>query len=85
MAKWNKCEIRPAVSDPSQNVCVEHWSSWCDGEICLVSAKHMLSELLAVIHRDGGHYQGEHGINKAVKDAIDLILQERAERYPPHY
>ena len=25
--------------------------------------------LLAVIHRDGGHYAGEHGVTKAVADA----------------
>lgn len=29
----------------------------------------MLLNLLAVIHRDGGHYQAEHGTRKAVEDA----------------
>ena len=29
----------------------------------------MLLNLLAVIHRDGGHYQAEHGTRKAVADA----------------
>lgn len=49
----------------------------------LVSAKHdrLLGDLLAVIHRDGGHYQSDHGTEKAVADAhskwADLI--SRAE------
>lgn len=29
-----------------------------------------LGEMLAVIHRDGGHYQATHGSAKAVEDAI---------------
>lgn len=29
----------------------------------------LLGELLAVIHGDGGHYQNEHGTEKAVEDA----------------
>lgn len=33
----------------------------------------LLGELLAVLHRDGGHYQAEHGTAKAVKDAIDAF------------
>lgn len=30
-----------------------------------------VSELLAVIHKDGGHYEIEHGRDKACQDAID--------------
>ena len=30
----------------------------------------MLGELLAVLHADGGHYQYEHGTEKAVADSI---------------
>jgi len=41
------------------------------------SASHMLSELLALIHADGGHYETEHGTKKAVNDAMDKILNER--------
>lgn len=32
-------------------------------------ARRNLGEILAVIHRDGGHYTGEHGISKSVADA----------------
>jgi hypothetical protein len=32
-------------------------------------ARRDLGEILAVIHRDGGHYTGEHGISKSVADA----------------
>ena len=32
-------------------------------------ARRDLGEILAVIHRDGGHYTGEHGISRSVADA----------------
>lgn len=38
-----------------------------------------LLDLLAVIHRDGGHYVAEHGLDKAVADAMRLS----SERIPP--
>lgn len=34
-----------------------------------------LMNLLARIHRDGGHYVEQHGVAKAVEDAHDLIVQ----------
>lgn len=34
-----------------------------------VDEESMLLNLLAVIHRDGGHYRAEHGTRKAVEDA----------------
>ena len=41
--------------------------------------KDLLSNLLAVIHSDGGHYQAEHGTEKAVKDAIEKYYTLRSE------
>jgi len=38
-----------------------------------------LANLLAVIHRDGGHYQAEHGTVKAVEEAKATVFRERAE------
>lgn len=38
-----------------------------------------LGNLLAVIHRDGGHYQAEHGSEKAAKDA-EALWCELAEQ-----
>ena len=35
-------------------------------------ATEKLRELLAVIHRDGGHYEEEHGMEKAWQDAMTL-------------
>ena len=32
-----------------------------------------LGNLLAIIHRDGGHYIGKHGVDKAVKDAKVIL------------
>ncbi len=44
----------------------------------LEAAQRQLGDLLAVIHRDGGHYQAEHGTEKAVADAL-RILPERGQ------
>lgn len=38
-----------------------------------------LGNLLAVIHRDGGQYQSQHGTAKAVADARDVVIALRAE------
>jgi hypothetical protein len=45
-------------------------------------ARRELGEILAVIHRDGGHYTGEHGISKSVADAHAtwaVMVRERDE------
>lgn len=47
-------------------------------EAALYSVLTSLGELLATIHRDGGHYQIKHGTEKAVRDAIDIVLSMRA-------
>ena len=39
-----------------------------------------LSNLLAIIHRDGGQYQSEHGTAKAVTDAHQVWAELVAER-----
>jgi chromosome segregation ATPase len=40
--------------------------------------KDRLGNLLAVIHRDGGHYLEQHGDAKAVADAASVVRQGRA-------
>lgn len=40
-----------------------------------------LGELLAVIHRDGGHYQAEHGAAKAAEDAMSKLSSLWCELY----
>lgn len=42
--------------------------------------EHFLQELLAVIHGDGGHYVSEHGMEKAITDAISEV--GRLRQYP---
>jgi len=39
----------------------------------LKAEKLAASNLLAVIHRDGGHYQDEHGFVKACEDATTKV------------
>ena len=36
-----------------------------------------ISNLLAIIHRDGGHHKEKVGISQAIKDAIEQIGKER--------
>ena len=43
-------------------------------------ARRDLGEILAVIHRDGGHYTGEHGLSQSVADAHAtwaVVVRER--------
>ncbi|RLI58902.1 MAG: D-glycero-beta-D-manno-heptose 1-phosphate adenylyltransferase [Candidatus Asgardarchaeum californiense] len=42
--------------------------------------KRFLFNLLAIMHRDGGHYVDEHGVDKAVKDAMKVYYDLRARR-----
>lgn len=37
----------------------------------------MLKGLLAIIHRDGGHYTEEHGLEKSYEDAIQIVANQR--------
>jgi len=61
------------MTDPS-------WKQWRkDNGLEEVPYYHHLMNLLAVIHRDGGHYVEEHGLEKAVEDAINVVY---AERFP---
>lgn len=45
---------------------------------CHAQLFRKLGNLLAVIHRDGGHYQSEHGIDKAIEDAQQRICDTHA-------
>jgi FtsZ-binding cell division protein ZapB len=39
----------------------------------------IVRELLPIIHGDGGHYVGKHGLNKAVEDAIEIVCSLKEE------
>ena len=39
--------------------------------------KNLLMNLLAVIHRDGGHYVDKHGVVKACSDAEKIVVKRR--------
>jgi len=38
-----------------------------------MTAEELLKNLLAIIHRDGGHYVAEHGLEEATDDAIAIV------------
>ena len=49
-------------------------------ELAQLKAKEdLLGNLLAILHRDGGHHEGEVGTEQAVKDAMKIYYQLRAE------
>jgi len=60
MAKCKSCH--------SYAVNIAPKSGFCD--VCYY--KNHLFNLLAVLHRDGGHYTETHGVDKSVKDAMKL-------------
>jgi hypothetical protein len=39
----------------------------------------LLGGLLAVIHRDGGHYAAQHGVERATGEAVRRVLADREE------
>ena len=41
--------------------------------------KHYLQNMLAIIHKDGGHYTKAHGLKKSVGDAMSLVAELRME------
>ncbi len=45
----------------------------------LGESKVQLSNLLCRIQRDGGHYEGEHGTEKAVEDADAIVAKLNAD------
>ncbi len=44
----------------------------------IATMSDQLGNLLAVIHRDGGHYESEHGTERACADAMQRICDTRA-------
>jgi hypothetical protein len=59
------------------------WDTWQAAAAFSAHQKAELTQtlrnLLAVIHRDGGHYAAEHGLDKASLDAEKVVIQTRAE------
>lgn len=49
-----------------------------DNSLAMAASKRhaMLDNLLAVIHKDGGHYIHKHGYKKAVEDAIEIVTKK---------
>lgn len=45
----------------------------------LLDREQWMGNLLAVIHRDGGHYLSQHGWQKACEDGETVVLKLRAE------
>lgn len=48
------------------------------------SAEELLNELLATIHRDGGHFVAANGLNRAVEVAIEEVNELYGFRHSNH-
>ena len=68
--------IAEGPTRPTEEAAITAWNTRTD-------AKHLsqLMDLLAIIHRDGGHYVAEHGLEKAQQDAIKIIYELRETMY----
>jgi hypothetical protein len=44
-------------------------------------ATHLLLNLLAIIHGDGGHYTDEWGLEKSVEDAVKIIYKLKEDKF----
>ena len=54
---------------------IDNMSCWHDAEIdSLKRERHHIYDLLARIHRDGGQYTSDHGVEKACEDAESQVV-----------
>jgi len=83
----DRLDIRPGHAPMIREVRIEHGLSadrvWWVGERRTFShdtsdmnTEHLLKELLATIHRDGGQYARDHGFKQATEDAIERFHDE---------
>jgi hypothetical protein len=63
MKKCGSCHSFAVNVDPKRKLC----------DVCFY--KVPLSNLLAAVHRDGGHYTNEHGIRESTKDAMKIVAE----------
>ena len=50
-----------------------------DDQMVRVLVTEAIGNLLAVIHRDGGHYEGNHGTPPAIEEAQRIVVGLRSE------
>ena len=73
-------EIRPSIpKDVLELWCADRDDFLASQQGKQCSTTQLVGDLLAVIHRDGGHYQDEHGIAKALIDAKEVVNQDRID------
>jgi hypothetical protein len=72
------CNVRPVtMAWESEEVLAEHWNKRPPAPA--PSELNAAENLLAVIHRDGGHYTKEHGFEKSCADAEKIVLRDRRD------
>ncbi len=67
-----------SINDAMARQCREEYLADVEAERDAAAAR--LSNLLAVIHGDSGHYEIQSGVAKASRDAESLVVELRADR-----
>lgn len=81
LTKQEDADSLKRALDASNDVLKSDWDDALKEQVEQLQAEgHELRNLLAIIHRDGGHYFEEHGAAKAVADAHLIWGQLQAER-----
>jgi rubrerythrin len=55
----------------------QHWRENQDLMDEIARLRSILGDILAVIHRDGGHYTEEHGLERSARDATRRVSELR--------
>ena len=75
--KWVACVYTPIhFGKNARRIFTSNLNSVIETEVneAVEGAQHPLKELLCIIHRDGGHYITEHGLEKACEDAKKVVV-----------
>src|SRR3990167_2891860 len=73
----HRAKVAPCIHGDTALVCGRcNYVEWRSGisieKVRADRAESLLNNLLAVIHGDGGHYTGRHGIEKSTTDAVQV-------------
>ncbi len=73
------CIVSGTATDPAPDMFETEIVRIFNEHKILKEENQSFGNVLAVIHRDGGHYITEHGHRKAAEDAIEIVRRFRDE------
>jgi hypothetical protein len=79
-ADWTNCPQKwEDVQKAREELKGKPWNAAATPQVTPTECTHLLMNLLAVIHRDGGHYVAEYGLVKACQDAEAIVIRHHSE------